>query len=256
MGNNMKKILFTVMLAQLVWASFSGRGLADTIRWVQYDVSPYAAEHLPAGGFWCQMVKEALALHGHDATIRWFPLKRAFAMVEEGAADLSLGWLKTPEREKAVLFSDAPVARSPVVIFHRRDKAFDWETLDDLKGLRIGDRLGNVNGGKAYLAAEKAGVISVERVPTDEQNLKKLLKGRIDVIVGAESMIKGVLRDRFLPQERSKIAMHPRPLHVVYGYAVFNRQLSPHLIRAFNDGIRQLRENGRFDQLSRETMQQ
>jgi polar amino acid transport system substrate-binding protein len=251
----MKKILFTVMVATIIGASLTGNGLAETIRWVQYNVSPYAAEHLPAGGFWCQLVREALALRGHDISIQWYPLKRAFAMVENGAADLSLGWLKTPEREKAVLFSDRPVARSPVVFFHRRDKAFDWETLEDLKGLRIGDRLGNVNGGKTYLAAEKAGVINVERVPADEQNLKKLLLGRIDVIVGAESMIEGVLRDRFLPQDQSKITKHPKPLHVVEGYAVFNRQLAPHLIHAFNDGIDQLRENGRFEQLSRETLQ-
>jgi polar amino acid transport system substrate-binding protein len=154
-----------------------------------------------------------------------------------------------------VLFSNQPVADSPVVLFHRRDKAFSWKTLDDLKGLRIGDRLGNVNGGEAYLAAEKAGEITVERVPEDEQNVKKLLMGRIDVIVGAESMIKGVLRDRFSPHEQAKIAMHPKPLHVVYGYAVFKRQLAPGLIDAFNDGMRQLRENGRFMQLSRETMQ-
>jgi len=255
MGDRMKKKVFVLMLAILVGASFTASALADTLFWVQYEVPPYAAEHFPAGGFWCRLVKEALALHGHDVTIKWVPLKRAFAMVRTGAADLSLGWLKTPEREKAVRFSSLPVADSPVTLFHRRDKSFDWETLDDLKGLRIGDRLGNVNGGKAYLAAEKAGEITVERVTADEQNVKKLLMGRIDVIVGAESMIKGVLRDRFSPQEQAKIAMHPKPLHGVYGYAVFKRQLAPDLIEAFNDGMRQLRETGRFEQLSRETMQ-
>ena len=30
--------------------------------------------------------------------------------------------------------------------------------------------------------------------------------------------------------------------------------LPPHLIHAFNDGMRQLHENGRFDQLSREAL--
>ena len=46
--------------------------------------------------------------------------------------------------------------------------------------------------------------------------------------------------------------MHPKPLHGVHGYAVFNKRLAPHLMHAFNDGLRQLRENGRFDQLSRD----
>jgi polar amino acid transport system substrate-binding protein len=250
-----KKKLFAVTVAAIISLAYTGSGLAGTIRWVQYNASPYAAEDLPAGGFWCQLVKEALALHGHDVTIEWPPLKRAFAMVEKGTADLSLGWLKTPDREKMVLFSEEPVASSPVVLFHRKDAAFNWNTLDDLKGLRIGDRLGNVNGGKAYLAAEKAGKITVERVPTDQQNLKKLLMGRIDVIVGAKSMIESVLRVNFSPEEQSRIAIHPKPLHVVHGYAVFNRQLSPQLIHAFNDGMRQLRENGRIDQLARETLQ-
>ena len=251
----MKKKLFAVTVAAIISLAYTGSGLAGTIRWVQYNASPYAAEDLPAGGFWCQLVKEALALHGHDVTIEWVPLKRSFAMVEKGKADLSLGWLKTPGREKAVLFSDEPVASSPVVLFYRKDRVFDWEALDDLKGLRIGDRLGNVNGGKAYLAAENAGLLTVERVPTDEQNIKKLLMGRIDVIVGAKSMIQGVLRIKFLPKEQSRVAIHPKPLHVVHGYAVFSRQLSPRIIHAFNDGMRQLRENGRLDQLFRETMQ-
>jgi polar amino acid transport system substrate-binding protein len=175
-------------------------------------------------------------------------------MVENGAADLSLGWLKTPDREKVVHFSDEPVASSPVALFHRRTTALDWDDIEDLKGLRIGDRLGNVNGGQEYLAAEASGVLTVERVLTDEQNLRKLLMGRIDVIVGAESMITAVLQSQFTPQERAEIAIHPKPLHVVYGYAVFNRQLAPHLMRAFNDGMRQLRESGRFDQLSRELL--
>ena len=250
----MKFIRSALTAAAAAGLLLSGSAFADTIRWAQYDASPYAAEHLPSGGFWCRLVSEAVALHGHEVSIRWYPLKRAFSMVEQGKADLSLGWLQTPERREKVLFSDQPVASSPVALFHRRDAAFEWERIEDLKGLRIGDRLGNVNGGQAYLAAEKSGILTVERVPTDLNNLKKLLLGRIDVIVGAESMILGVLQANFTEQEQAFIVKHPKPLHVVYGYAVFAKGLAPHLIHAFNDGIRQLRENGRFDQLSRETL--
>lgn len=250
----MQSIQRTLAATAVVWAFLAGCAFAETIRWAQYDASPYAAEHLSSGCFWCKLVKEALALHGHDVSIRWYPLKRAFAMVEQGKADLSLGFLKTPERQRVVLFSEEPVASSPVSLFYRKDTAFDWERLEDLSGLRIGDRLGNVNGGPAYLAAEKSGGLTVERAPTDLHNLKKLLLGRIDVIVGAESMILGVLQANFTEQEQAKIVKHPKPLHVVHGYAVFTKSLAPHLIQAFNDGMRQLHENGRFDQLSRETM--
>jgi len=250
----MKSIPCALATIAAAWSLFAASAVADTLRWAQYDASPYAAEHLPAGGFWCRLVKEAVALHGHEVSVRWYPLKRAYSMVEQGNADLSLGWLKTPERQKAVLFSDQPVASSPVALFHRKDAAFDWERLEDLRGFRIGDRLGNVNGGQAYMTAEKSGVLTVERVPTDLHNLKKLLLGRIDVIVGAESMILGVLQANFTEQEQALIVRHPKPLHVVHGYAVFTKGLAPHLIHAFNDGIRQLHENGRFDQLSREAL--
>jgi len=135
------------------WLLLTGSAFAETIRWAQYDASPYAAEHLPSGGFWCRLVQEAVVLHGHEVSIRWYPLKRAFSMVEQGQADLSLRWLKTPERQQTVTFSDQPVASSPVALFHRQGAAFDWERLEDLSGLRIGDRLGNVNGSQAYLAA-------------------------------------------------------------------------------------------------------
>lgn len=251
----MKTIRYAMGLATVVYLLASGSGLAQTIRMVQYQAPPYAADNLPEGGFYCQLAKEAFAIYGHDVTVSWRPLKRAFAMVKEGTADLSLGFLKIPQRERSVLFSTEPIASSPVAIFYLKAKGFNWDTLEDLQGLRIGDRLGNVNGGSDYLAAEQAGRLTIERVTTDAQNISKLLMGRIDVLIGAASMIKGALRASFSREEQDQIAMHPKPLHVVYGFAIFNRRLSPQLIDAFNSGVRKLRENGRFDQLSPDTGQ-
>jgi len=134
--------------------------------------------------------------------------------------------------------------------------AFDWETLDDLKGLRIGDKIGNMGAGEAFLAAEKSGELTVERVPTDEQNLKKLLAGRIDAMVGTPMGIQAILKAMFSPEEQARIVAHPKPLRDVRAYAVFNKQFSPQLIQTFNDGIRQLRESGQYDQWFSEALQQ
>ena len=245
----MNNRLTPLLVAVLAILCTAGSLAADTVRLVQYEASPMAAAHLPDGGVWCRTARAAFALQGHTLTITWAPVKRAMDMVAQGEADFSLGWLKTPEREERFRFSAAPIAESPVALFHRSDTAFDWNTLDDLQGLRIGDRLGNVNGGDAYLAAERAGTLTVERVGTDEQNIRKLLTGRIDVVIGAATMIRGVLEDRFSEGERVQIVAHPKPLHVVRGYAIFNRQLAPALIQAFDNGMDRLRRSERLDPL-------
>lgn len=244
----MKHLLCTVLAAAGIFIVFltSNTG-AETIRLAQYEVLPLTSQKLPGGGFGCRITKEALAFHNHSIEIHWYPLKRAITLVEKGDADISLGWRKSKAREKKVIFSDTPLVDTSVVFFYRKDKPFDWETLEDLYGLKIGYVIGGISATDAFLAAEKGGKLTVDRVPTEQQNIRKLLAGRIDVMVGSTLITPFNLKEILSPEERAQIIVHPKALLEARYYAIFSRQVSPHIIHAFNDGIEQLRKNGQYE---------
>lgn len=221
----------------------------ETIRVAMHEIPPMASEHLPDGGFYARIVKEVFALNDIEFSINWYPLKRAYFLLERGEADLALGWSKVPGRELVFTFSEEPLAEALILFFYRKVSPFDWETLEDLKGLTIGDRIGSKAGGKVYLAAEKAGTIKVERVSKEELNVKKLLIGRIDVMIGDSISMPAILKYQFSQEERVRIVAHPLPLRIIQGYAIFNKQVSPRIIEAFDKGMRQLREKGKYKQL-------
>lgn len=244
-----------ILLAGVNGCFFKRQAAADPVRLAQYEVYPLASKKLPGGGFACNIVREAFALHGQKVETRWYPTKRALSIVKKGVADISLGWKKTPERETEFIFSSKPLVESSTLFYFRKDRAFEWNTIEDLKGLRIGFIIGAVSVSDDFLAAEAAGEITVDRVNTNIQNIKKLLAGRIDAMVGSPFNIPYIIKKEFSSEEQSRIVAHPKPLIKSHYYAVFYKQLSPRLIHAFNDGINQLRKSGKYDQLLYQALQ-
>lgn len=243
-------LLLGVVAGMLAWEVN-----AEPLRLAQHEVFPLASEALPKGGFACRIVSAALALSDRQMTINWYPSRRALMMVERGAADMSLGWRKTPEREQTVIFSDKPLIDSSILLFYRKDSPFDWDTIGDLHGLRFGYLIGRQSLPQEFLDAENAGELTVERVGVEEQNIRKLLAGRIDAIIGSPLSIPFILKARFSPEEVAQVAAHPKPLFEDGYYVVFSKQLSLRAIKDVNDGIQQLRENGQFDRWLSEALQ-
>ena len=180
----MKRLLnLLLVVLTIVFYPYGMPTGAETIRVAQHEIPPMASKRFPEGGLYIRMAKEVFALHDIELIVKWYPMKRAFRMVETGNAELSFGWSNIPKRQKSFFFSDKPMAEAMIGFYYRKDKTFDWKTFDDLKGLRIGDSIGSKAGGKEYLAAEKLGTLTVERVSTEAQNIQKLLAGRIDIML-------------------------------------------------------------------------
>lgn len=116
------------------------------------------------------------------------PWTRALKMVENGDADGVFPGFETPERKAFAYYLDDPLHMSQYVIFTKRGQEFPFETIDDLAGKKIGiDRVFNVS--PAFDTAAQTGKFKVEEVSTPEQNLKKLLKGRIDAYVNNRHVV-------------------------------------------------------------------
>ena len=88
---------------------------AATFRISTEEYQPYIiVEQGKVSGAFIDLVNAALAQRGHKAVYEVVPWARAFDMAEKEPNGVTAPWFRTPEREKAFLFSD-PVIRLPTV---------------------------------------------------------------------------------------------------------------------------------------------
>lgn len=111
-----------------------------------------------------------------------YPWNRAVMMARyEG--DLIFGLSSTPEREKMFAFSE-PVFYNNLWLVTRSDKAFDFRSIQDLKGKTIGVVRGSQYGGE--FDAQKNKIFKTDDdLDSHEIRLKKLLENRIDAMIYA-----------------------------------------------------------------------
>lgn len=237
----------------LLLALWGGSALAGAepkvIRISNGDWAPFMSPTLPHHGFVSRIVTQAFALEGIAVEYTFFPWARAYVAAQRGEFDASIGWYWNEERERDFLFSD-PVFVEAQVLFHLRERPVAWTRLEDLKGLRIGATLGYTYG-EAFQRLEAARTFGVERITSDELNLKKLLAGRLDAVV-----ISKAVGERLLPtlgeSAAARIAVNPRPVHSGPLHVIFPRKLaqSAQWLAVFNRGLKTLKANGDLERLS------
>ncbi|MES0813108.1 transporter substrate-binding domain-containing protein [Roseibium sp. SCPC15] len=113
---------------------------------------------------------------GYDASATRLPFARLYQSIHKGEIDVAIGVLRTDERASQAHYSD-PILTAYNVLVVKKGEAFDFSSLSDLRGKKIGGRRGF-----AYPSLEAQGV-SVEPAKDDETNLKKVLGGRLDAAV-------------------------------------------------------------------------
>jgi len=120
-------------------------------------------------------------------------------------------WADTAEARNAFHVSEYPISKQEYVFFHRKDHAFQWQTLDDLAGKEIGitsgylysDNFLNVINDKKYHFQEAS---------TDEANFEKLLTGRIDLFPIERNVGLNILKTKFTTGEADQLTYDIKPL--------------------------------------------
>ncbi len=250
----MKQILFpmVIVLSLIIIQNVHAQ---EKIRITNGEWLPYHSENLPHYGAGSRIVTEAFALEGVDVEWGFFPWKRSYKNVVIGQWDASIGWIRNPEREKEVLFSD-PVYGGDQVFFHLKSNPFDWKTIEDLKGIKIGAMLG-YSYGDLFDSAEKNGIIDVERLSKEVMNFKKLITGRIPLFAHAKDSGYETLRKNFKPDEVQQVTHHSHPVQVVnYCLVIAKNEKNKPLLEKFNRGLKKLKESGEVDKYLKEAWEQ
>ena len=176
---------------------------------------PYKGETLPGGGIVTDIAVQALKRAGFEISTIVVPWKRAYAGTVVGKYDvLPAVWLN-PERAKELEFG-ASVVTSRVVIVSRKEANFEYRSLDDLRGQKVG-----VAAGWGYPKAfQEADFFTKETSANLTQSLRKLVYGRINLAIVEEVAARYTVSTEFkdaAPNLRySKVALQENDLHVAF----------------------------------------
>lgn len=193
------------------------------------------------------VVAATFALEGIAVEFEFYPQSRAFKMAEEGLHNGAVGWNHNKERENLFYYSDS-LMKKERVFFHLKSYQFDWKTLDDLKGLRIGGDF-TTNYSEEFMDTEKTGGIIVDRVTQKKLNFRKLVAGRIHVYpMILDAGYKFI--EKYLPPQKVRlITHHPRVMHKDTWHLIFTKKKEENirLVKVFNRGLKKLKKSGKYD---------
>lgn len=241
-----------IAILLLLSSLFPAISMAETVRVTNGEWPPFTSEKLPHGGPLSRIIAEAFALEGLQVEYGYFPWKRAYEYARTARWDASVGWAPTPKHQQDFLMS-APVITVNKGLFHLKSVPFDWTRIDDLKNWRIGAAAG-YSYGNEWDTAVRDGRLKIEEVTVDEQNIRKLLLHRVDVIAMEVDVANHLIRTLLSPEEAAMIKQHPRlVMQTPICLALSRRsERSPELLTRFNQGLRRLKESGAYDRYLQE----
>jgi polar amino acid transport system substrate-binding protein len=241
--------LFLSVLSLLFVVASHSANSAETIRITTGQWPPYLDKERPDDGFLAQIIREAFASEDIRVEFSFFPWSRALALVKSREYQASAVWSCTTERKREFLYS-APILPYQYVFYHRQEMPFDWDALSELRGMTIG-LTQDYSYGETLSGAIDSGLISADVTTSDIANFRKLLLGRIDLFPMDPVVGEAMIANHLGPEARAQLDFHPRPLRSALYHLPFSRDdpEAGRLKRAFNRGLANLRESGRYQEI-------
>lgn len=213
------------------------------------DWVPYLDQNQADGGALGRLVQAIFQQAGYRAEFLFHPWDRNLLLLQQGGLDAVMPYICSEARQQISRCSDV-VLRGEVVLFHRMDKDFDWQRLEDLQALRIGTSLG-YSYGPVFDAAVQSGRLKVQQANKEETNFRLLLLGRVDVHPQDRAVGYAMLRRLLSADEQALITHHPRELNREPLHLFFHKD-SPRgleLLRLFNRGLERFAARGELEAL-------
>jgi polar amino acid transport system substrate-binding protein len=233
----MKKIV----LALIALFMMAGIATAETkITLATVDWEPYYGSKLENGGFTVAIADAAFKKVGYAMEIQYMDWNRAVALTTSGKVDGLFGCYRSAEREKVMNMSEA-LAAVELVLFSKKGANITYSGIESLKPYKIGIMRGNANTEEF----DSATFLKKESVNKLELNVKKLLGGRIDLIIGSKLVIQDLINKQFAKDadkiEVVKPALQSNALHIG-----FSRKIDGHdkIVADFNKGLQMIKDDG------------
>ena len=213
------------------------------------DWVPYVDQGRSDGGALARLVSAIFKAAGYQVELIYYPWDRNLLMLQHGDLDAVMPYACNAARQRVSSCSE-PVIKGEVVLFHRKDRPFDWQVIADLQPYSIATTLG-YSYGPQFDAAQQAGLLQVQKNSKEDTGFRLLTLGRIDLHPQDRAVGYAMLRRLFSDQVRASITHHPHHLNTEPLHLLFRKDdaRATQLRELFNAGLRRFAENGELERL-------
>lgn len=241
-----KNIILTHLISVLICLS-SQITKAEEISLTSTNWEPYNGELLPNFGFASEIISEAFRRGGCKVRFTFLPWKRAYEETREGKFDGLFAAYYSDERAEIFAPSD-PYISGPLVFCSGKKTEIKYKSFRDLSPYRIGV----VRGYVSTPEFDRADYLKKEEANSDLINLKKLIRGRVDLIVIDKYIALYYLKN--IPSVEGDIGsvrfltppIGEKPLHIMFSKAVPDYEIK---VRKFNRGLSEIKGDGTVDNI-------
>ncbi|WLQ16207.1 transporter substrate-binding domain-containing protein [Hahella aquimaris] len=201
-----------------------------------------AGDEEKQGGYLVEITREAFQRVGYETEFLFVPWSRALKRSIAGEYDVLLAAYYTKERAEKLAYSN-PIGVAQVMLLKRKDSVISYQTIEDLKPYRIG-HISNSKVSPEFDRAE-AEYLDMEYAFDAETNIRKLLAGRLDLVVEKKQRIIQLL-DTDFASEAHKLSFVNPPLHTNYFHNCVSKVNPDYqkIIQDFNLGLDIIRKDG------------
>jgi len=243
-------LILVLSLWLSVFPAYGGASETLVVKISTGEYPPFTSEGLASKGFVNNIVKEAFALEGVKTEFRFLPWQRAYRDMVDGSVQASSYWYKNDARAAVALFSDEILEESFYFFSLKRPTPLSWNTLTDLKDLKIGVTQGYTYTDEFWLLGEQE-TLHLDIVKTDDINLRKLFNRRIDIFpMGYEAGLT-LLMNKYPHNVRDQVVLVKKPLMTQKAYLLVSKKTinAEAIIMSFNKGLKSLKRSGRYQSL-------
>jgi polar amino acid transport system substrate-binding protein len=209
------------------------------------NYAPYSDVALPGDGFANDLTAQIMRRAGYQPTIEMLPWVRALEGTESGEFDILPSAWYTEERAQKLLFSQ-PIAMSRLVFVKPADSKFEFHSLKDLAGLRIG-----IVSGYTYEPTFLASPLFQRLAVADVlMNLRRVATRHIDLTLDDELTLRFIIHSR-APELTPMLALTHGVLSEQGLFVTFSKQRpdAAKLLADFNAGLARMRADGSYQAL-------
>ncbi len=236
-----KRLIFAVCLLFVFTTVHAG----DKVVLATLDWEPYVGQNMKNQGYVAEVVKEAFKRGGMEVELNFYQWSRVVGLAKAGKVDGYFPEYISDEVKAYAAFS-SPMPGGPLGFFKRKDQDISYNTLEDLKGKKIGVVTGYVNT-KEF---DEAAFLTKDPAKDDITNFKKLLAGRLDLLV-ADKFVGTHLVNTNMPDKAAAVEFMAKPLAELDLFVCISNKADGQAdkIKAFNTGMEQMKADGSLEKI-------
>ncbi len=239
-------LIVIVMLSLALVAHAKADTQANVLRIVADGWPPMTGSELPSGGFSVQLTQEILHALGYSTSVEFVPWKRIMRTRQRGIFEVIPAIWEDKNRDADFHLSQ-PYLSYKLLFVSLNEQPFTFSNMPSLKNKRVG-----IVSSYAYPEAFlKYTDVDWQAALDVNQNLKKLLAKRLDLVVGTEEVIR---YEAYKLEGGSNLYYDTQhPLETRFLHIAVNSQYEGHneLIRDIDRMMLVFKGNGRFDELKK-----